>query len=128
MQRLVNHPWPGNVRELENTIERAAVMCMAGEIDVASLPERMTDPQTTLPQAEPSADADPPTLGGEDMSIKRATRYWEEVLIRRALRLTQGNRTRAAQLLEISQRALLYKIKEYGIIAPRGGAAAPNVD
>ena len=39
----------------------------------------------------------------------------EEVLIRRALTQTKGNRTRAAQLLEISHRALLYKIKDYDV-------------
>jgi hypothetical protein len=51
----------------------------------------------------------------DDLSIKRASRRSEEVLIRRALQKTRGNRTRAAELLEISHRALLYKIKEYGI-------------
>jgi two-component system response regulator AtoC len=51
------------------------------------------------------------------LSIKRATRAVEEQLIRRALERTQGNRTRAAELLELSYRALLYKIKEYGIDA-----------
>jgi two-component system, NtrC family, response regulator AtoC len=39
----------------------------------------------------------------------------EEELIRRALQSTNGNRTNAAKLLEISHRALLYKIKEYGV-------------
>ena len=50
-----------------------------------------------------------------DLSIKRASRRSEEALIRRALQKTRGNRTRAAELLEISHRALLYKIKEYAI-------------
>jgi two-component system response regulator AtoC len=53
-----------------------------------------------------------------DLSIKRAARRAEEDLIRRALARTGGNRTRAAELLEISHRALLYKIKEYGISDP----------
>ncbi len=46
---------------------------------------------------------------------KRALRGVEEQLIRAALERTGGNRTRAAELLEISHRALLYKIKEYGL-------------
>jgi two-component system response regulator AtoC len=102
--------WPGNVRELENTIERAAVLCEAAAIDVASLPERVAAAggSTPLPVLAPAGD-------GEDLSIKRAARRTEEALIRRALERTGGNRTRAAELLEISQRALLYKIKEYGI-------------
>jgi len=45
----------------------------------------------------------------------------EEQLIRRALAQTHGNRTRAAELLELSYRALLYKIKEYGIDADAEG-------
>ena len=54
-------------------------------------------------------------VGENELSIKKATRSIEEQLIRRALERTGGNRTRAAQLLEISHRALLYKIKEYQI-------------
>ena len=46
---------------------------------------------------------------------RRPTRIIEEELIRKALRETKGNRTNAAKILEISHRALLYKIKEYGI-------------
>ncbi len=52
---------------------------------------------------------------GADLSIKRGVRQLEEQLIRAALERTDGNRTRAAELLEISYRALLYKIKDYGL-------------
>jgi two-component system response regulator AtoC len=52
---------------------------------------------------------------GDDLSLKRALCRTEEAVIRRALARTGGNRTHAAALLEISHRALLYKIKEYGI-------------
>ncbi len=51
----------------------------------------------------------------DKLSIKRATREIEELLIRRALAQTKGRREAAALLLEISHRALLYKIKEFGI-------------
>jgi two-component system response regulator AtoC len=58
----------------------------------------------------------PPATGGDqELSIKKATRTLEQALIKRALGVTQGNRTNAAKLLEISHRALLYKMKEYGI-------------
>ena len=58
----------------------------------------------------------PTSVGDADaLSIKKATRELEQDLIRRALGVTQGNRTNAAKLLEISHRALLYKMKEYGI-------------
>ncbi len=107
---LEGYAWPGNVRELENTIERAAVLCEGAEIDVASLPERVVASHGATPAPVPVVPGE-----ADDLSIKRAARRTEEVLIRRALARTGGNRTRAAELLEISQRALLYKIKEYGI-------------
>jgi UDP-GlcNAc:undecaprenyl-phosphate GlcNAc-1-phosphate transferase len=57
-----------------------------------------------------------PVLGaGTDLPEIATMHGIEEVLIRRALEKTKGNRTRAAEILEISHRALLYKIKEYGI-------------
>ncbi len=113
MRLLVQHEWPGNVRELENTIERAMVLTEGSQIDAESLPERLRD------GPRPAGVARGPEDG--DLSIKRASRRAEEELIRRALAKTGGNRTRAAELLEISHRALLYKIKEYGIGPARQG-------
>jgi two-component system, NtrC family, response regulator AtoC len=116
-QLLVDYPWPGNVRELENAIERAMVLCEGESITVEGLPELMV---------APGGAASPP--GGQggaapsDLSIKKAARALEEDLIRRALQKTRGNRTRAAELLEISHRALLYKIKEYGVDPDAEGA------
>ena len=54
-------------------------------------------------------------LGPGDLSIKQVTRRMEMALIRRALIKTRGNRTAAAKLLELSHRALLYKLREYGL-------------
>jgi two-component system response regulator AtoC len=101
--------WPGNVRELEHAIERAVVLCDGPVIREEDLPEAVREPPTS---ATPGVSVPDGTL-----SIKRATRAVEEELIRRALRETHGNRTRAAELLELSYRALLYKIKEYGVDA-----------
>ena len=61
------------------------------------------------------AAAPPSDTELSELSIKKATRELEADLIKRALGVTQGNRTNAAKLLEISHRALLYKMKEYGI-------------
>ena len=109
MRQLMNHDWPGNVRELENCIERAIVLCEGSQIEVDSLPERIR--RTRPPEAMVPASG----IEDDDLSIKRASRRSEEVLIRRALHKTHGNRTKASELLEISHRALLYKIKEYAI-------------
>jgi two-component system response regulator AtoC len=105
LKLLVAYSWPGNVRELENTVEHAAVLCDGDEISVRDLPARF---QGTAPEA--------PTVKEDgDLSIKKATRRIERDLIARALGRTGGNRTNAAKLLEISHRALLYKIKEYDL-------------
>jgi len=102
---LLDYAWPGNVRELENTIERAMVLAEEPMLRVEDLPLRITE----------SRDPVRRILSSGDLSIKRTTRYLEEELIRRSLKKTGGNRTNAAKILEISHRALLYKIKEYGL-------------
>ena len=102
---LLEYPWPGNVRELENTVERSVVLAEGDTLDEADLPERL----------RAGKDAVQATLDAGELSIKKTTRVIEETLIRRALDKTRGNRTAAAKLLEISHRALLYKIKDYGV-------------
>lgn len=102
---LLEYAWPGNVRELENSIERAMVLAEGEVITANDLPERIRE----------SRDPIKMQLSSGELSIKKTTRIIEEVLIRRALQKTKGNRTRAASILEISHRALLYKIKEYGL-------------
>ncbi len=102
---LFEYPWPGNVRELENTIERAMVLTEGDLIVAADLPERVRESQDPV-QVH---------LASGELSVKKTTRVIEEILIRRALQKTKGNRTKAAELLEISHRALLYKIKDYHV-------------
>ncbi|MBT9559033.1 MAG: sigma-54-dependent Fis family transcriptional regulator [Myxococcales bacterium] len=108
MRLLTGYPWPGNVRELENTVERACVFADKDTVTRDVLPDgfvAMTD-RVRL------------TLDSGELSIKKTTRIIENELITRALHATGGNRTVAARLLEISHRALLYKIKEYEIDIP----------
>jgi two-component system response regulator AtoC len=104
LERLTRYRWPGNVRELENVIERAIILADCDRLTLAELPENIVN----------AHDVASPEPGG-DFSLRRARRAFEAQMISRALRSTQGNRTHAAKLLEISHRALLYKIKEYGI-------------
>ena len=135
MQRLLAYAWPGNVRELENVVERAMVLAERATIDVEQLPAavrgagdaahangaRSSGPfleaGMSMPMSASGANGasgiEPPL--GDDLSVKRQTAALEARLIARALERTQGNRTRAAQLLDLSPRALLYKIREYGL-------------
>jgi two-component system NtrC family response regulator len=97
---LLRYDYPGNVRELENLIERAVVLTRDDVIGAADLP---------LVIHEPEADA------GEEPKLPAATEAVERRMIREALARCGGIQTRAADLLGISERALRYKLKKYGM-------------
>jgi len=110
MEVLLSYAWPGNVRELENSIERAVLLSDGGALEMTSLPVAV---QQGRGAGRVSGD-------DGDLSIKRRVASLEAELIRRALEQTDGNRTHACKLLEISHRALLYKMKDFGIDIPSG--------
>lgn len=105
LQALADYSWPGNVRELENTVERALVLETGPELNVEQLPDTIRN-QEVNPAIKAAAN---------ELSIKKMMAIMEQELIKKALEKTNGNRTWAAKLLEISHRALLYKIKRYGL-------------
>lgn len=106
MSLLLEHDWPGNVRELENVIERAVVLSEENQL----LPEFFAP--------ELGAESRKDKMDGffDGYSIKAARKIMEEELITRALKATNGNRTKAARILEISHPSLLSKIKAYNIL------------
>jgi two-component system response regulator AtoC len=104
---LLAHGWPGNIRELENAIERGVILCDDDLLEPSALPSQLGGEGGEITYS--------PQLPAGNFSIKQAEVELEKELIRRALEKTGGNRTHAARLLEISPRALLYKLKEYGI-------------
>ncbi|MFZ5479168.1 MAG: sigma-54-dependent transcriptional regulator [Myxococcota bacterium] len=104
MRVLLAHRWPGNVRQLENVLERALLVCDGARVAVEDLPADL--------RAVASAE-----VGADDLSIPAQTAALERRLIVRALEASGGNKSQAARRLEISYKALLYKIRDYGIEA-----------
>jgi Nif-specific regulatory protein len=102
---LASYHWPGNVRELENIIERAVLVCETNVIHGHHLPP-------TLQTAEGSGTV-------TRLSLETAVEAYERDLIQDALKTTRGNRKRAAQLLDTTERIVGYKVKRYGIDCDR---------
>jgi two-component system response regulator AtoC len=105
MAALIQHRWPGNVRELENAIERAMVL---------SETEILGEGSFSYSSLAAVSNA-PLTQATEGYSLKNAQKVLEKEMIIKALKTTNGNRTHAAKLLEISHPSLLSKIKTYQI-------------
>lgn len=108
MKMLQAYAWPGNVRELQNVVERVVVLSNGDKITDSELPEAIREPKGVMPTSSES-------LSSDELSVKKRSAQLEKHLISRALTVTEGNRTRAAELLDLSYRALLYKIRDYGL-------------
>ncbi len=111
MDAFMRHDWPGNVRELENMIKRYVVLgdekiIMKELADGASLP---LEQELDLNLSDLVEEGKPISLKAID---KKVARLAEGVLISRVLQHTRGNKRKAAEILQISYKALLYKIKE----------------
>jgi DNA-binding NtrC family response regulator len=107
---LMNYHWKGNVRELENTIERAVILCDGSVIT----PEHFAlSKQSVLASARSSQ----PVNGTLESVAKEALRIAESQRIADALRETKGNKSKAAEILQVSYKTLLTKIKDYGVEA-----------
>ena len=111
MDAMLGYSWPGNVRELENVLERALVLGAGPDLVLGDLPEHLRDGSSSRIPLGLSSDGS----GEEDLSVKRRSAELEKHLIGRALARTGGHRGKAAEILELSDRALRYKIQEYGL-------------
>lgn len=97
---LMAYDWPGNVRELRNAMERAAIMADGNLVLPKDLPPQLQNAKPT--------ETSGTVLVGDMREIQRRA-------ILEALEKTGGNKTRAAGLLGISRRNLIYKLREYGL-------------
>ena len=102
MARLMEHSFPGNVRELENIIEQAFVLCRGSIIELHHLPSEL----------RPALATGKESLGPMSLQVM------ERRLITETLRLSAGNRKRAAQILGINTSTLYRKIEALAIEVP----------
>ena len=109
LRHFQNYRWPGNVRELENVIERIVVLSRAAEISVNDLPE-------FLRREHPSVDTVSLSLPPQGMSLEAV----EKELILRALNRFNWNQTQTARYLDISRKALMYRMDKHGLRRPSG--------
>jgi DNA-binding NtrC family response regulator len=110
-QVLLSYSWPGNVRELKNAIERAMIL----DIDTELLPEHL--PQEVVENRQAAATGKPVSLEGfmiPDSGISMED--VEHALIEKALKISDGNQSRAAQLLKMPRDAFRRRMKRFGII------------
>ncbi len=106
MDILSKFPWKGNVRELENVIERAVIYAEGGAIRQQDLGFKESSITEALVE-------NVPLDGSLQMAAEAATRIVESRRILLALKQTGGNKTRAAEVLQVSYKTLLTKIKDY---------------
>lgn len=106
MEIMMHHPWTGNIRELQNCIERAVILCDGREILAEHIGLRAP--------GRPAKD-DMPAGGSLQEASSAASRAVEAEMIEKVLRETGGNKTKAAEILQVSYKTLLTKIKDYGL-------------
>ena len=107
LEHLQAYSWPGNIREMENIMERAIVLSNGHTVESKHLPPEVINALPTAPESveevEPSGS----------LALQEQIENLEKKLIKQALIKTADNKAKAAQLLEISERSLWYKIKKY---------------
>ena len=107
LARFQTYDWPGNVRELRNVLERAVILAGEGTIQMAHLSASFSG----APSSSGGVSAD---QGELRIQVGQTIEQAERALIELTLEHTKNNKTRAAEILGISQKTLFNKLKEYG--------------
>ena len=114
LRKLVDYDWPGNVRELKNTIDRAAIMAEGEELRSEDLPDEI------MPGVQKAKDKDEPASGDGlrvpfTADFREDRREFERRYISRCLEHTQGNVTKAAEILGMHRQSLQHKLRQLGL-------------
>jgi DNA-binding NtrC family response regulator len=109
LRAMVQYDWPGNVRELENAVERGVTMASGGEIQLGNLPSPLRN--MALARLHEAKEAGSKQARAVTNVVPLAVQEREAIF--EALRLTEGDKLRAADLLGIGKTTLYRKLKEY---------------
>ncbi|MCC6573281.1 MAG: sigma-54-dependent Fis family transcriptional regulator [Planctomycetes bacterium] len=112
MNALVAHTWPGNVRELRNVVEEMVVLSQGALITAEDLPPAL---RKNIPLQERPSMAGPVDGAATSNFVGMTMEQIEKEVIRTTLAQNEGNRERTAKMLNIGERTLYRKIKEYGL-------------
>ena len=110
-EAMMRHPWPGNIRELENAVQRSIALSDGDTITAKDLLETAAP----SPDLRSVAAATARAIGEEGLDLDATMTDIEMGYLKRALEMTGGNYTKAAQLLKMSLRSFRYKLQKYGI-------------
>jgi two-component system NtrC family response regulator len=105
---LMKYDYPGNVRELENIIQRAVVLTRNTVLSLNDLPNSISEPEYFELNGKNNTNIE---LGDMNLCVEQL----EKSMIGKALKQTAGNQVKAAELLNISERTLRYKMTKYKI-------------
>ena len=103
----MGYNWPGNVRELKNVVERAMILIDEDTLQMEHLPIEILGQASKLGKGIDAIHIPP-----EGISLDKV----EEALVKQALKITNGNQTRSAKLLDISRDALRYRMQKMGLL------------
>jgi DNA-binding NtrC family response regulator len=130
LRRLVEYNWPGNVRELKNTIDRAVILAEGDEVTPKDLPDEITAGMPASGIAE-GGDSEADGLRVPfTADFREDRREFERRYITR-LEYTQGNVTRAAEILDMHRQSLQHKLRQLGLgrrYVSVSGEAQDNAD
>lgn len=112
---FLGYEWPGNIRQLKNCIESMVILADSGHLTIDDLPDIVRDA---------------PTVGNGEIDVPGdlTLEELEKAAILQALERSGGNRTHAAQSLDISVRTLQRKLKRWGVGANGHGSSRVDVD
>lgn len=114
LKRLLEYDWPGNVRELKNTIDRAVIMAEGNELSARDLPEEVTAGIVKGSSVSEGSDDDGLSVPFT-ADFREDRREFERRYITRCLEHTQGNVTRAAEILAMHRQSLQHKLRQLGL-------------